>query len=84
MLTAFVSPAVVAIAIVCITLLILCFRFTRTATQEYQEAVDQLIEDHQVFQEGLNSSTHKSEALQKELSELKAKVNNIVVGKIRL
>lgn len=84
MITAFVSPAVVAVALVCITLLILCFRFTRTATSDYQAAVDQLIEDHQVFHEGLESQVRKAENLQKELTELKNKVGNMATGRIKL
>jgi hypothetical protein len=79
MLAAFISPAVVAILIVCITLLILTFRFTNSSAhvaQEYREAVDQLIEDHQVFHEGLESRA-------RDIEELKKKLSNIAIGKIR-
>lgn len=84
MLTAFVSPAVVAVAIVCITLVILTLRFTRTANQEYQDAVDQLIEDHQVFHEGLETAARRLETVQKELAEQRTKISNIALGKIKL
>jgi hypothetical protein len=79
MLTAIISPAVVAVLIVCITLLILAFRFTNSAgdvAKEYQEAVDQLIEDHAVFHEGLESRG-------RDIEELKKKLSNIALGKIR-
>jgi hypothetical protein len=71
-LAAFISPAVVAILIVCITLLILAFRFTNSAgdtAKEYQE-------DHQVFHEGLESRA-------RDIEELKKKLSNIALGKIR-
>lgn len=83
MLEAFVSPAVVATLIICVSVLVLAFRCTNSASAEYIAAVDQLIEDHQVFHEGLESHIRKIESLEKQLEEQKKQVTNLAVGRIR-
>lgn len=79
-----ITATVLSVFIICATVLVLAFRLTNSSTAEYNAAVDQLIEDHQVFQEGLNSAARKFEEQERQIEELKRKLGNVALGKVKL